>query len=96
MAIQSINTGTVTGSVSQTKPTTKNTIDTKDQAASAVASDDTVSIKNIPNSESSTPVIDEIRIANIKAALQSDRYKIDPERIANKMMQLDLKLPNTT
>lgn len=96
MAIESINTSKVTNTVQQVKSATKNTVDTNNQENKAIANDDTVSIKNMPAHDANAPVVDEVRTANVKAAIQSGSYSVNPERVAGKMMQLDLKLPNTT
>ena len=100
MAIQPVNSGSVANTVSQTKSTTKNTVDTKNQAPGSVSGDDTVSLTNGIAKPSdiglNAPIVDDNRVSNIKAALESGSYQINPERTAEKLMQLDLKLPNTT
>ncbi|MDD2760941.1 MAG: flagellar biosynthesis anti-sigma factor FlgM [Methylomonas sp.] len=100
MAIQPVNAGNAPASVSQTKSTTKSTVDTKSATPGSISGEDTVvltnGINNPSNLDSSTPIVDDRRVTNIKAALQSGDYQISPERTAKKLMQLDLKLPNTT
>lgn len=96
MAIQSVNTGNITSAVAQPKVASKNTIDTQNQPSNTVSSDDTVNLKTIERTASSTPIVDEAKVNEIKVALSSGSYAINPERIASKMMQLDFNLPNTT
>ena len=77
-------------------------VDSKNQPINTVASDDTVNItstaQDIKNASdaSSSATVNETRVAEIKAALQAGDYQIDPDRVADKMMQLDKILPNTT
>lgn len=100
MAIYPVNSGNVANTVSQTKSTARTEVDTKSPAPVSVSGDDTVSltdgIANPSDVGTSAPMVNDNRVANIKAALQSGSYQIDPERIAEKLMQLDLNLPNTT
>jgi len=96
MAIQSVNTGNVTSAVAQPKVASKSTIDNQNQPSNTVSSDDTVNLKTIERTASSTPIVDEAKVNEIKVALSSGSYAINPERIASKMMQLDFNLPNTT
>jgi len=96
MAIQSVNTGNITSAVAQPKVASKSTIDTQNQPSNTVSSDDTVNLKTIERTASSTPIVDEAKVNEIKVALSSGSYAINPERIASKMMQLDFNLPNTT
>ncbi|WAR44027.1 flagellar biosynthesis anti-sigma factor FlgM [Methylomonas rapida] len=96
MAIQSVNTGNVTSAVAQPKVASKSTIDNQNQPSHTVSSDDTVNLKTIERTASSTPIVDEAKVNEIKVALSSGSYAINPERIASKMMQLDFNLPNTT
>lgn len=100
MAIQSINAGNVGSTVPQAKSANKNIIDTKNQSMGSTASTDTVNItpgiNNASNAGPATPIVDENRVANIKAALQSGAYEIDPERIAKKLLQFDQQLISDT
>ncbi len=95
MVIESI-TNKVGSPVQHTKSATKNAVDAKPQASATMVNEDTVSLKNIQANDTSTPVANEARIANLKAAIESGSYRINPEQIASKMMQLDFNLPNTT
>ena len=103
MAIQPVTPSLVTTTAQQTKSANKNTVDLKNQTATPIASDDTVSItstakdiKNASGSGSTSPEVNEARVAELKSVLQEGNYKIDPDRVAEKMMQLDKMLPNTT
>lgn len=101
MAIESIS-GKGINPAPQPKAVAKNTVDSKEKLDTAVV-EDTVSltttaqdIKSAAEASSSTPVINETRVAQIKADLQSGRYQINAERIAEKMLQFERKLPDST
>lgn len=100
MAIQPINSGNVANSVATAKPTGKNAADTQNQAVGSAVSDDTVSITNgiskAAGDNDSPPVVDQNRVASLKAAIQSGDYKINPEQIASKMMAFDKQLRSDT
>lgn len=100
MAIQPIISGNVANSVSQTKSVGRSTIDSKNQAPNSVAGDDTVSLSNgitqAVGKDSSTPIVDENRVANIKAALQSGDYRINAEQTASKLIDIDKRLLSNT
>jgi negative regulator of flagellin synthesis FlgM len=101
MAIQPITGNTVSGSA-QTKSVAKKELDTKTQAIASPVTDDTVKLTSVAqglkqaNASGSEPVVNETRVAEIKTALEAGEYKINPERIADKMLQMELKLPNST
>jgi negative regulator of flagellin synthesis FlgM len=101
MAIQPITGNTVSGSA-QTKSVAKKEFDTKTQANSSPVTDDTVKLTSVAqglkqaNASGSEPVVNETRVAEIKTALEAGEYKVNPERIADKMLQMELKLPNST
>lgn len=102
MAIQSINPSNVTNTTLQIKSANKGAVDSKNQPINTIASDDTINItstaQDIKNASDagSSATVNETRVAEIKAALQAGDYQIDPDRVADKMMQLDKILPNTT
>lgn len=102
MAIQPITGNAISGNA-QTKSVAKKEFDTKTQALSSpTTDDDTVKLTSAAqglkqaNASGSAPVVNETRVAEIKAAIGADEYKINPERIADKMLQMELKLPNST
>jgi len=103
MAIDSINNN-VAGLATQNKTAAKQTIDAKNSALDTVISSaDTVSItatakdiNNVSKKGASEPVINESRVAEIKASLDDGSYQINPERVAKKMLQLETNLPDTT
>jgi negative regulator of flagellin synthesis FlgM len=103
MAIDIINTKPIGPSPSN-KPSNNATVNTKSKIAvetTTVAQDDSVVItstaQNIQNSSSanSSAPVNEQRIQQLMAALQDGSYKINPERIAGKMLDFDLNLPDT-
>lgn len=56
----------------------------------------TQEIKKALESGAASSVIDEARVERVKAALQNGSYEINAERIAEKLLQLDHRLPNST
>lgn len=97
MAIQPVNSGNIANSVAQAKPANKNAVNTQNEPLNPVASDDKVSISQASGNNASPPVVDETRVARIKAAVQSGDYKINPEQVASKMLKFDdLLQANTT
>ena len=55
----------------------------------------TQKIKNAFESASSTPVINEDKIAAVNAALKGGNYQIDADSIAEKMLQMDRHFDST-
>lgn len=100
MAIQSVNSGNVNNSVPQTKSTNKNAATPQKEVLAPIANTDTVSITHGANNtrdfDSSVSGVDKARVEAIKTALKSGDYKIDPERVASKMMQFDQELLTDT
>lgn len=103
MAIQPINTGTAVNTAPNAKSASKTTLEAKLQPVNLAADEDTVNItgkaqdiKRAMDSIASTPVVDEKRVATLKAAIAAGQYAIDPDRIAQKMLQQETQLANTT
>ncbi|MDT4330229.1 flagellar biosynthesis anti-sigma factor FlgM [Methylomonas sp. MED-D] len=102
MAIESIN-GKAFSTVVPAKTAAKDLVEAnKDQSASALDTD-TVNITATAQglaeaaaTSASSPAVNEDRVAEIRAALQSGTYSFDPERIARKMMQFEDKLPDSS
>ncbi len=101
MAIESIS-GSIINNVSPAKSGAKDTVDVK-QKSSVPISTDTVNltdtaqdIKTAMAAGVASPVINEDRVAAIKSALQSGSYKVDAERVAEKMLRFEDQLPNST
>ncbi|MGR8932400.1 MAG: flagellar biosynthesis anti-sigma factor FlgM [Gammaproteobacteria bacterium] len=99
MPIQPINSGNVPNSV-PTKTTTKSAADRTAPEANSIAGEDTVSFTNgiTKNStlDSSTPAVDDSRIARIKTALASGEYQVDSKLAASKIMEFEKTFKNTT
>lgn len=102
MAIQTINTGAGINTATQTKPA-KSTLESKNLSVRLSTDEDTVQltsvaqdIKKASDASTTEPVVNEKRIAEIKTALEAGDYKIDPERVANKMLHLETQLTNST
>lgn len=103
MAIQPINNVNAAAVTNQTKSTGKSTPATSSANVNPAMDDDTVritstaqDIKKALDASASTPVVNENKVAELKAALQAGTYQVDPDRVADKMLQLETKLPNTT
>lgn len=103
MVIQSINTGNAVNTTTQTKSTNKVTLGTQQQPVNLAADEDTINItgkaldiKRATDSIVSAPAVDTTRVAALKAAIDAGEYKIDPDRIAKKIMQFETQLTNTT
>lgn len=88
--------------LSPNKAATNNAVDIKPKSpdnAAPIASEDSVVITSMAqniqkSSDANTPPVNEQRIQKITAALQDGSYKANPERIAEKMLQLEFKLPD--
>ena len=103
MVIQSINTGSIVNTATQTKSTSQATLETKQPPAKLATDEDTVSItaqaqdlKKATDAIASAPIIDEKRVAALKTAIEAGQYSIDPDRVAKKILQQEIQLPNTT
>lgn len=103
MAIQTINPNSGLNAVTQAKLASKNKLENSSQPIVPAAEDDTVNITNVAQdikkaSEAGTSemVVNEKRVAEIKTAFEAGNYKVDPSRVAEKMLQLETKLPNST
>jgi negative regulator of flagellin synthesis FlgM len=53
-------------------------------------------LASLSQAVSSTPDINSARVAALQQAIASGQYKINPERIANRLVQLDQDLGNAT
>ncbi|MCK9608690.1 MAG: flagellar biosynthesis anti-sigma factor FlgM [Methylomonas sp.] len=103
MAIQSINNVNAANVATPTKSANKSSLEANKQPDNLATDADTINIstaegikKAVDVGASSAAVVDETRVAEIKAAIQSGTYKIDPDRVAEKMMQLETKIANST
>lgn len=103
MAIQSVNSGNPLTNAAAAKPAGKNANDSQSPALNSAAEEDTVrltntaqDIKKASDAAMSAPMADEKRVAEVKAALEAGNYQINPGRIADRMLQLEAKLPDTT
>ncbi len=72
-------------------------------ASSSPAADSSVHITSsarllasLSQAVNSTPDINSSRVAAVQQAIASGQYKISPERIANRLVQLDQDLGNAT
>lgn len=103
MAIQSINTGSIVSTATQTKSTSKATLEAKQQPVKLASDEDTISItakaqdfKKATDAIASTPIVDEKRVTALKTAIEAGQYSIDPDRVAKKILQQEIQRPNTT
>ncbi|WP_150047891.1 MULTISPECIES: flagellar biosynthesis anti-sigma factor FlgM [Methylomonas] len=104
MAIQSINANAPINATATAKAATnKVNVESKEPSPGGVAEDDTVSLtstaqdlKKAENVIAATPVVNDKKVADIKAALQAGTYQPDFERTAGKMLDFEAKLSKTT
>lgn len=101
MAIESISGKTV-NTVLPTKTGVKDAVGIKEQPAAAVSEDTVVltataqDLKNSPGATADTALVNEERVSAIKTELQTGSYKIDAERVAEKILQFEAKFPGST
>lgn len=102
MAIQSISNVSTSNAATQTKSANKTASDSIKQPVGLDKASDTVSISAGPNVQrafeiiDATPVVNESRVAEIKAALDAGTYQINPDRIAAKMLQQEAEITNSS
>jgi negative regulator of flagellin synthesis FlgM len=101
MAIEIISGNTLNSQL-PAKSVAKDAADVKQKASTPVSTDTidftntTQDVKNALAASAAAPVVNEDRVAAIKAAVQSGSYKADVERVAEKMLQFEDKLPDST
>lgn len=104
MSIESINNSR-TNAVLSGKTAKKDASDTKNPPAltTSGAMDDTVSLTSMPQglrhtAESLAPeqLVNDARIAKVRAAIEDGSYVVNPERVAKKMLQFEFNTPDTT
>lgn len=102
MAIHSINNLNTGNAATQTKSANKSSLETGKQTSNVSNDVDTVNITVAQDIQKaldvslSAPPVNESRVAEIKAAVNAGTYQIDPARVADKMMQLETKIANST
>ncbi len=103
MAIQPIHKGNTLNASTQAKPVNKSQPEATNQAVHQLADDDSVKITSFAQDiqkaadvGKSEPVVNLKRVAELKASIESGAYKIDPQSIADKILQFDRKLPNSS
>lgn len=102
MAIQSINNVSTNNAATPSKSASKAAVDTNKPAIAMDKGLDTVSISAGPSVQKAleiidaTPEVNESRVAAIKAAVEAGTYEINPDRIAEKMLQQETAITNST
>ncbi len=70
----------------------------KQESANPVAdvhiTDTARTLASIEQSVRELPAVDEKRVAAVQDALRDGRYSVDPQRVADKMLHLELELTN--
>jgi negative regulator of flagellin synthesis FlgM len=101
MAIESISGNTI-NSVTPVKSGAKDAVNVKHKTSEPISTDtvdltDTAQdIKTAVATGGTSPVINEDRVAALRSALQSGSYKVDVERVAEKMLRFEDQLTNST
>lgn len=102
MAIHSISNVSTNNVATQTKSANKSSLATDKQVSNVANDADTVNISAAHDIQKALDVglsaapVNESRVAEIKAAVNAGTYQIDPARVADKMMQLETKIANST
>jgi negative regulator of flagellin synthesis FlgM len=100
MAIESISGNSIQPPLSN-KANAKETSQVQPKA-SGVSAGNTIDFSSTTHTfkaalaASSSPVVNEDRVAAIKAAVQSGSYHIDSAKVAQKILQFEQNLPNST
>ncbi len=100
MAIESISGNSIQPPVSS-KANAKE-ISQVQPKASSVSADNKIDFSNTVQAfktalaASGAPVVNEDRVAAVKAAVQSGSYQVDSAKVAQKIIQFEQNLPNST
>lgn len=91
MAIESVSNNTHNVSLSS-KPAAKqiNSVEQKQANPVGEVNDVNLDVQVLLAKANATPTVNQDKVATLKAAVQSGDYQPNPERIASKMMQLEL------
>ncbi|TPQ26671.1 flagellar biosynthesis anti-sigma factor FlgM [Methylomonas koyamae] len=100
MAIESISGKPVTTSI-PAKAGVKDAAEPKQRTETSAVTDTveiTATAQDIKTAATgvSAPLVNEDRVAAIKAAIQAGSYQVNAERVAEKMLQFDQQLPDST
>ncbi len=63
--------------------------DTGTSADKVTLTDTAAKLKSLESELSSQPVVDNNKVKNVQTSIQSGTYKMDPERIADKMINFE-------
>lgn len=102
MAIESISGTLLTNSPVSAKSTVKEATTVKSDTGLSSTSDTieftntSQDIKSAVTNNSKTPPVNMERVAAIKSAIESGSYTVNANRVADKILQFDKQLPNSS
>ncbi len=76
------------------RPEQKNTVDATKDAEQVVLTDTAVKLHAIEQAVAKASPVDSERVAAVKKAVEEGSYQIDPERVADKLLQVEAQLPH--
>ena len=84
-------------SLSQTKKNQTAEVGSKSSSDKSPASQDkggtSLRLSTFAESVAAAPVVDQARVERVAGAIQSGRYEIDPQKVAEKIIEQELGLP---
>ncbi|MEE4245829.1 MAG: flagellar biosynthesis anti-sigma factor FlgM [Kangiellaceae bacterium] len=95
--IRNVSSGKISTGTAKSKRVSSSAVDSDDSSESSSPIDDSVSltskssqIKALIGQMMSAPVVDSSRVDPIKQKIDDGRYEIEPEQVANKMLDFEI------